>query len=412
MKALNIRKLPLFRSLPANELEYLAGVLVPVVLRDGQILFRDGESGDKFYIITDGHIEILKAMGTPNEQVLDRRAPGDFFGEMSLLIADGRRSASVRASGPVRLLEMQRTDFDRLLKGRPKLAFELVRELSLRLRNADEVMIRDLTEKNRQLAQSYRELQAAQEQIVEKEKLETELELARSIQESILPHHFDLLSNFEFGAQMLPARSVGGDFYDLMRLGEKRVGVSLGDVSDKGVPAAMFMALYCSLLRAEAHHFDTPGEVLYSVNKHLMQYHEARKFVTAMYGVLDATTAQFCYARAGHHLPILVDARGEIVPLEKGQGQLLGFFPDPDLDVQLVDLPSGSTLLMYTDGVLDSKGADRAHFGESRLKGVISKYIQNSAQDLCDSILSELKSFQGEDPQFDDITLVVIRSLQ
>ena len=409
---MEINDLPLFKTLPDDEIDYLTGVLMPVQLVDGQVLFRDGEPGDRFYIIAEGCIEILKAMGTPNEQVLDRRSVGDFFGEMSLLIPDGKRSASVRACGPTRLLEMPRADFDLLLKRRPFLAFELVRELSLRLRHTDEVMIRDLTEKNRQLAQSYRELQAAQAQIIEKKKLEHELDLARTIQESILPQDLDLMAGFEFGASMLPARSVGGDYYDLFNLDEANLAISLGDVSDKGVPAAMFMALYCSLLRAEALHFHTPENVLCRANEHLLQYHGARKFITTLYGVLNGETRQFEFARAGHHMPILIDAHGEIVELEKGNGQLLGFFPNPELDVQSITLPPGSTCLLYTDGVLDAIGADGTPFGESRLKEVLSRNAQRPAQALCDRIMAELKDYQGAESQFDDITLVVIRSLK
>ena len=187
MNEYDLTQIPLFSSLPPSEIEFLTEVLRPITLDPGDVLFSEGEPGDKFYIITDGQVEIVKSIGTADEQILDSRSQGDFFGEMSLLIPDGLRTASVRACSPVQMMELSCTDFDILLQKRPSLAFEMVRELSLRLRDSDNAMIRDLTDKNRELAQAYQELQAAQVQLVEKEKLEHELNLARNIQQSILP---------------------------------------------------------------------------------------------------------------------------------------------------------------------------------------------------------------------------------
>ena len=139
------------------------------------------------------------------------------------------------------------------------------------MRESDNAMIYDLKEKNRQLSQAYEELKIAQAQIVEKEKLEHELSLARDIQASILPKDLLCLDDFEFGARMVPARSVGGDLYDFIPLSEDIVAIAIGDVSDKGIPAAMFMALFCSLLRAEVQHIISPAEVLRRVNRHLLE---------------------------------------------------------------------------------------------------------------------------------------------
>jgi len=298
MSELQIDRVPLFNSLPLSEIEFLAEALRPISLDPGVVLFGEGEPGDKFYIITNGQVEIVKSLGTADERVLGERGPGDFFGEMSLLIPDGLRTASVRACSPVEMMELSRLDFDMLLERRPALACEMLRELSLRLRDDDNAMIRDLTEKNRQLAIAYQELQAAQAQIVEQEKLEHELSLARDIQESILPYDLALMEGFDFGARMLPARAVGGDLYDFIQLDQDSVGISIGDVSDKGVPAAIFMALYCSLLRAEAPHAISPIDVLLRVNRHLLDLHEAKMFVTALYGVLNR--AHTSHSHQGH----------------------------------------------------------------------------------------------------------------
>lgn len=409
MSELDITQVPLFNSLPPNEIEFLAEAMKPIKLDPGVLLFDEGDPGDKFYIITEGQVEIVKSLGAFDEQILDKRGPGDFFGEMSLLNPDGLRTASVRACTPVELMELSRSEFDLLLERRPALACDMVRVLSLRLRHSDNTMIHDLTEKNRQLAQAYQELQEAQAQIVEKEKLDHELSLARNIQESILPDDLALMEGFDFGARMLPARAVGGDLYDFIQLDEDTVGISIGDVSDKGVPAAIFMALYCSLLRAEAPHAFSPADALSRVNSHLLDLNEARMFVTALYGLLNRKTCEFSYARAGHHTPILVDDCGDESTIQRDHGQLLGFFPEPDLDIQTLEIKPGSTLLLYTDGMFEVFDDKDEIFGESRLREMVCANKGTSAQALCDQIIGELQVYQGESAQFDDMTLVAVR---
>ena len=204
-----IRKVPLFASLRGTETQFLAEILRGVEIPAGALLFREGEPGASFDILVDGQVEVIKALGTPDERLLAVRGPGDFFGEMSLLDPDGLRTASVRARTPVCLLEMARPDFDALLQHRPALAYEIMRVLSLRLRESDNATIADLREKNRELSQAYAELKAAQAQIIEKEKLEQELRMAHRIQQSILPGKLPRLAGYDFGALMMPARSVG-----------------------------------------------------------------------------------------------------------------------------------------------------------------------------------------------------------
>ena len=410
MNEIQIDKVALFSSLPRSEIDFLVEVLRPIELDPDVILINEGDLGDKFYIILKGQVEIIKALGTSAEQILDRRGPGGFFGEMSLLLPDNLRTASIRTITPVKMMEMSRADFDALLERRPALAVDMVRVLSSRLRKSDNDMIRDLKEKNRQLAQAYKELQAAQAQIVAKEKLEHELDLARNIQESILPKDLTLLEGFQFGASMLPARAVGGDLYDFIRLDQDTVGVSIGDVSDKGVPAAIFMALYCSFLRAEALNRASPYDVLRRVNRHLLKLEEAKMFVTALYGVLNRQTSEFTYARAGHHVPIFIDCSGKEIPVNASHGQLLGFFPDPELDVQTLVLPERSTLLFYTDGMFDAMDENGCCFGEDRLREIACANCDKPPQGLCDQIIREINAYQGAGSQFDDMTLVAIQS--
>src|SRR3712207_3101439 len=144
--------------------------------------------------------------------------------------------------------------------------------------------------------------EAAQQQIIEKQRLEHELQLAYEIQTSILPRVLPQLQGYDFGATMVPARVVGGDFFEFVELGDDRVGIAVGDVTDKGMPAAIFMAQTHALLRAEAVRSAAPHEVLRCVNRHVVEMNAAGLFVTMLYGVLDRASASFSYARAGHEL--------------------------------------------------------------------------------------------------------------
>ena len=407
-----IRRLPLFASLRGTEIQFIAEILRESEVAVSSLLFREGEPGSSFAIIVEGQVEILKALGTPDERLLAVRGPGDFFGEMSLLDPDGLRTASVRARTPVRLLEMARPDFDALLQHRPALAYEMVRVLSLRLRESDNATIADLHEKNRELTQAYADLQAAQAQIIEKEKLEQELRTAHRIQQSILPSELPRLPGYDFGALIMPARSVGGDLYDFIPLGKGRIGIAVGDVSDKGVPAAIFMALTRSLLRAEVTRGASPRRTLERVNQLLLDMNDEGMFVTLLYGILDAQQGTFAYARAGHELPLLLGSDGSARLAERGQGAPLGLFDNVALDEQVVSVPRGSTFLLYTDGATDITGPEGELFGLERLQVLAQAALSGrTAQLFCDEIWHGLTVYQGSSSQDDDVALVGIRAV-
>ena len=407
-----IRKVPLFASLRGTETQFLAEILRGVEIPAGALLFREGEPGASFDILVDGQVEVIKALGTPDERLLAVRGPGDFFGEMSLLDPDGLRTASVRARTPVCLLEMARPNFDALLQHRPALAYEIMRVLSLRLRESDNATIADLREKNRELSQAYAELKAAQAQIIEKEKLEQELRMAHRIQQSILPSELPRLPGYDFGALIMPARSVGGDLYDFIPLAKGRIGVAVGDVSDKGVPAAIFMALTRSLLRAEATRVASPRRALERVNQLLLDMNDEGMFVTLLYGILDAQQGTFAYARAGHELPLLFDPDGSARLVEQGPGAPLGLFDNVVLDEQVVAVSQGSTFLLYTDGATDITGPEGMLFGPDRLQVLAQAALSGqTAQAFCDKIWHGLTTYQGASSQDDDVALVGIRAV-
>lgn len=411
MSQILLQDIPLFQSLTPHDLLEIGQSMQLQTFSDGEILFREHEVGNCFYIIIFGKIEVVKALGTPEERLLNVLGSGDFMGELSLMVKDNLRTASVRAVGETHVLELRRKRFEQMVETRPNIACQVMQELSERLRTSDESTINDLRKKNAELAKAYQDLQAAQVELIEKEKLDHELNMAREIQLNILPQEVILPKGCEVGAKMVPARIVGGDFYDIIPLDNSRVGISIGDVSDKGIPAAMFMAQFCTLLRVEALQNRSPAEVLTKINNHLLEANLAGLFVTCIYGIYDRRDYSFCYARAGHEVPVIFDQQGNIHQPPHQKGIALCIYPDPPIDVQTVTVPSCSTLLMYTDGGTDAMNNDGIFFGLENLKQTILHLLHNPAQELCEKAMDVLLSFQKK-AQFDDTTLVALRTLK
>ncbi len=405
-----LSQVPLFASLPPAELAHLAGTLRPVALEPGVVIMTEGAVGQHFYVVLEGQLEVVKALGAEAERFVGLRGPGEFLGELSLLSGSGLRTATVRARTAARVLEMTRADFDALLHRYPLLAYEMVRVLGARLTAAQERAVADLLEKHHQLEAAYTALQAAQAQVIEKEKLERELELARDIQMSILPRTLPEAPGYRFGALMRPARLVGGDLFDFVPLEGQRLGLVVGDVSGKGVPAAIFMAQARALLRAEASRGAPPREVLECANRHLLGMNDAGLFVTVLYGVLDFAAGCLHYARAGHERPLVVSAAGQIEPARRARGQPLGVFDDAVLDEQTVDLPPGSALLLYTDGATDARDAAGEAFGQARLGQALVAAVAGRAPRLCAAVLQAVLAHQGASEQHDDITLLTVQA--
>jgi serine phosphatase RsbU (regulator of sigma subunit) len=401
-----LKRIPLFGSLPSEEIESLSSILETKEIPEGTFVFYEGEPGRRFFIVLKGEVDIIKAQGTEDERLLATRPAGSIIGEMSLFNTDGSHTATVRARSPLVLLEMTHSDLDALLQRQPTLAYEMIRIISHRLTESENLTIRDLREKNLQLTEAYNELKEAQAQIIEKEKLEKELEVARDIQSSILPRLLPKNEKFDFGHKFVPVSAVGGDFFDFIPLDETNMGIAVGDVTDHGIPAALFMALTVTLLRAESRRTRSAIDTLISVNSQLLEVNDTGMFVTLLYGILNYETNEFRYARAGHSLPLLLDSNNDFLSFEQEVGQPLGLFPDITIDEQSLILPSNSLLFIYTDGVTEAMNDKDEFFGVERLQQVLKENGKSSASDICDSVWKSLKDHQGDTPQQDDITLL------
>jgi sigma-B regulation protein RsbU (phosphoserine phosphatase) len=402
--------IPLFRDIPPSEMARIVASLPSAAYDAGAYLFREGDPGENLYVVRDGELEVVLAAGTPDELLLKVVGPGEYVGEMGLILEDGKRTATVRARAESQLWVMSRARFNEMLHRWPVIAYAMVNILSERLDATNNASFRDLTQKNHALQKAYDELKAAQALIIEKERLERELKVAAEIQLSILPDVLPPLPGFDFGARILPARRVGGDFYDVFELDGHRVGIVIGDVADKGVPAALFMARAHALIMAEADSSNSPAEVLHFANRHITRLQKSVQFVTALYGTVDSETCEFTYARAGHEPPLVLRPDGTVDRVPHAAGMSLGLWDEITLDLQVVHLDPGATLVLFTDGMTDCRDPQGTPFGLQRIKDALAGLSGLPAQAVCDSLLQTLQDYQQGSNQDDDLTLVAIRS--
>lgn len=259
-----------------------------------------------------------------------------------------------------------------------------------------------------ELRAKIRQLEEAQAELVQKERIEHELELARQVQQQMLPHHFPSIHGFSLAAHNEPARQVGGDFYDVFVLDDNHFGVVVADVADKGMPAALYMALTRSLLLAEARRASSPAEALRNVNRLLLELGELNGFVSVFYGMIERSTRQMTYARAGHERPLLLRA-GKITHLA-GSGLVLGIVPSEELNLseEVIDLQGGDRLILYSDGLTDVTDRLEHFLGLAAFEQIVQANLHLPAQQLCSTLFDRLNDYRGDTVQFDDMTLLVV----
>jgi serine phosphatase RsbU (regulator of sigma subunit) len=241
--------------------------------------------------------------------------------------------------------------------------------------------------------------------IEERARMEQEMQTAGYIQRSLLPKEVPVLPGWQLVPFYQPAREVGGDFYDVLLLSDGRLGLVIGDVSGKGVPAALVMASTCTMLRAAAQGNPAPGEVLARVNELLHSTIPASMFVTCFYGVLDPHSGCMHYANAGHDWPFR-HSKGGVAEL-KATGMPLGMLPRTSYDEHEEAMESGDSVLFYSDGLVEAHNSAHAMFGLPHLKEFLGTHPGGTA--LIDDLHNELASFTGPNwEQEEDVTLVVL----
>ncbi|MEW6187329.1 MAG: SpoIIE family protein phosphatase [Thermodesulfobacteriota bacterium] len=251
-----------------------------------------------------------------------------------------------------------------------------------------------------------------QETTAAKERIESELSIAREIQQSILPKDFQSFPNqqeFDLFALIEPAREVGGDFYDFFPVDPRRLCLIIADVSGKGVPASLYMAATKTLIKATARQGMTPADTLTRVNQELAAGNESGLFLTVFCGILDLEKGEVTYANAGHPSPIVLRKEGKITPLEATGELVLGALEGIVYRNHQMHLEEGEGLFLFTDGVTEAMNDQGKMFSEERLIEELARNRTNSAAGMVQEVMERVREFSRETPQSDDITMLVLR---
>lgn len=243
----------------------------------------------------------------------------------------------------------------------------------------------------------------------EKERVEKELEIARGIQQSFLPESPPVIEGVELAALSLPAKEVGGDFYDFIPVGLNKWGLVIADVSGKGVPAALFMALSRTLVRASVSDTVTASETICKTNEQITENDRSNMFVTLFYGVLDPVRMSLTYVSAGHNPPIKLSRGAQDMIMLKARGVALGVVPDMQLEEKEITLDSNDVVVLYTDGVTEAINDKEEQFGQDRMLAIAEETRNLPAAEMVQRIKDAVLEFSLGQPQFDDITLMVLK---
>ena len=243
----------------------------------------------------------------------------------------------------------------------------------------------------------------------ERERVAAELSLAANIQLGVLPVEFPDVPDYQLYATMTPAKEVGGDLYDFFDIDDTHLGLVIGDVSGKGVPASLFMMIAKLMIREYAMAGGNPAEVLGKANKTLCENNKNDMFVTAWFGILDRTTGKIVAASAGHEFPILRDPDGEYTLIKDRHGFVLGGMDISKYRDYELELKPGGTILVYTDGTAEATNAEKELFGTDRMLESLNRHLTDTPKDLVEHLKEDIDAFVGDAPQFDDLTALCVR---
>ena len=346
----------------------------------GEVIFRHGDLGEAMYVVVEGEVKV-----TIEDRQIDYLYPGSVLGEMALIDTQPRSAAALAATD-CKLIYVDYDEFVSLTRQYPDFAIRIMQIMSKRLR-------RFMTEE------------------VRRQRMEEELAIGKQIQLSLLPVGCPEISGWEFAAFYRPARQVGGDLYDFVIIPDdpQRMNIVIADVTGKGVPAALFMAMSRTLIRAEIANKHKPAMVLKRTNNFIAKDAHARLFLSMFYASLDTESGCVTFVNGGHEWPIWRQAQTGAIEYLRAPGFLLGVLPDIDPVESQVAIEPGDFLIFYTDGLTEARNEAGEMFGEERLEGLIGKTTAVSASVMLNVITTAVADFSGDTPPFDDFTLVVVK---
>jgi len=362
------------------------------------VLLRPGDPNTHIYVLLSGGLRVH--LDAPNSGNAMRVAPGACIGELSMI--DGKPpSAWVVADAGAQVLTIDQSTFWSRVVTQPQAARNLMGILTERMRTSNDAAVRGLRQQH-------------QLELVQKE-----LSVAREIQESMLPRAFPRLpggAEIAAAASMVPAREVGGDLYDLFVTADGQVCFVIGDVSDKGLPAALFMARTMDIVRVVTRLLPTGeapaqriGRIMQCVNEELCPNNAAAMFVTLLVGMLDPATGRLHLASAGHPPPYRLGIAGGPAAVELPPGVPVGLVSQKSWAVKTITLAPGDVLVAYTDGVTEAADARGELYGEARLEGLLTGLVDRTPRAIVAAIEAGVGAFVGSAPVADDTTLLALR---
>ncbi len=346
--------------------------------KKGDTLFKAGDKADKMYYISRGSIRLLEI----NKTI----CAGQVIGEMGIFSPFKERTATAVCEEDLEAFTMGRDEVMKFFSQDPTLAITLI-QLSIK-----------------------RFIENLRAETAARERIESELRIAHEIQESMLPKVFPQRPEFELYALMTPAKEVGGDFYDFFFVDEHRLCFVVGDVSGKGVPAALFMAITKALLKNEALRGLPTDEILARVNNILFPDNQSCLFVTIFCCILDARTGEVQFCNAGHNPPLVCGAGGCAEYIKVPGGFVVGVMENTKCDRHTLTLKPGEMLFLYSDGVTEAMDPEHKMFSEERLQAALTQHKDDPAlEGMILKLREEVHAFVSGAPQSDDITMLAVR---
>jgi len=419
-----LRKVPIFDGFSDGDLQRLAPNVTERQIAAGEVLFYQGDTGLETYVILDGALEVIAYVNSTEIQ-LEVRLTGEIIGEMGP-IDNSPRSATVRAVRDSVLAELNLEQFYTLLLSDSVLAVEMLKRGTARLRSTSQQMITGLELKNVELSRAYEELKAAQAELIHLNRIQEELAVARRIQKFFLPRVIPQPEGWDIAAFNRGAQAIGGDFFDCIDLPSGRVGLVVADACGKGVPAALFVALTRSLLRASSQtpwalhdgdYFDLDSiatSSMWFTNDYAAREHgESNMFVTMFYGLVEPRSGRLIYVNAGHNPPLIVSADGKLIRELEDDGRTLpiGIIEGQTYTSMHTILDVGDMLVSFSDGVTEAMNSLGEPYGDERFVAFLREHAGTSADELISLIIQSIDEYAAGAPQADDITLLLARRL-
>lgn len=385
----------IFKGVDIKTIELLLPQFEFIKLKDGEILITPGQENHKLYLLLLGNLQVCLA--NVNELIVDVNlgfmiSPGECIGEMSIL-ENKPASAYVVADGDCQVVAIQETVFWERLVTIPRFVKNLLQGLSSRMRRHNEIALEK---------QLFFEL------------INRDLKAASKIQSNILPQMpvFPNHPRVDVFAKVIPAKEVGGDFFDCLELDERYICIAAGDVSGKGIPAALFMIRVITLLRLMVSRLNSLDSIFSSINQYLCESNMDFMFVTMFVGIFDVNEGKLIYVNGGHNRPFLKRGDRSVELIKVPKGMLLGISQQANYGISELTLEPEDTLLVYTDGVTEAENEQRDFFTTERTGEVFGEFpSQITSQEVVERLESNIFVFSGNVAQSDDITILSLRYL-